>query len=152
MIDKENHLPEANQPVDETPTEMPSLTHLILGEIHKERNRQRDVEGFGPVHDDSEHSGGELLRAAACYLIKGGGPVSVEETRAIEFLWPWGGEWWKPKDRRRDIIRALALGVAELERMDRAEAKALGKLLARDKMEEHAAEGRAEMDIDGGDE
>ena len=30
--------------------------------------------------------------------------------------WPWALNWWKPKDRRRDLIRAGALIVAELER------------------------------------
>ncbi len=146
---------------DEDLARQSERTALILAEVSVERDRQRVVEGFGPVHDDSEHSGGELLKAAACYLIKGGGGNSVEEMRAIEFLWPWDGEWWKPKSRRRDIIRALALGVAELERMDRAEAKAAKdgdgpavcrEDLDREKMEEHAAEGRAEMDVDGGEE
>ena len=31
----------------------------------------------------------------------------------------WDSEWWKPKDRRRDLIRAGALIVAEIERLDR---------------------------------
>lgn len=98
-------------------------TKLILEEIEHERARQKFEEGFGPVHDDAEHSSGELLNAAVCYLIKGGEPTTVEQMRAIDHFWPWGAEWWKPKSRRRDIVRALALGVAELERMDRAEAK-----------------------------
>jgi hypothetical protein len=37
-----------------------------------------------------------------------------------EDLWPWHDDWWKPKDRRRDLIRAAALIVAEIERLDRA--------------------------------
>jgi hypothetical protein len=32
--------------------------------------------------------------------------------------------WWKPKDRRRDLVRAAALIIAEIERLDRdAEAR-----------------------------
>jgi hypothetical protein len=23
-------------------------------------------------------------------------------------MWPWDAEWWKPKDARRDLIRAAA--------------------------------------------
>ncbi len=126
---------------DDSDIEKPSATHMILVKVHQERFRQSAEEGFGPDHDDSEHAGGELLNAAVCYLIKGGNPTTVEQMRAIDHFWPWAGEWWKPKSRRRDIIRALALGVAELERMDRAEAKQQSEDL-----------GRAEMDIDGGDE
>ncbi|MFN3321313.1 MAG: hypothetical protein ACK43M_21435, partial [Allorhizobium sp.] len=35
-------------------------------------------------------------------------------------LWPWGIEWWKPTDRRRDLVKAGALIIAEIERLDRA--------------------------------
>lgn len=38
-------------------------------------------------------------------------------------LWPWDREWWKPKDRRRNLVRAAALLIAEIERLDRAEDK-----------------------------
>lgn len=34
--------------------------------------------------------------------------------------WPWGSSWWKPKDPRRDLVRAGALILAEIERIDRA--------------------------------
>jgi hypothetical protein len=42
----------------------------------------------------------------------------------LEWLWPWSVQWWKPKDRRRDLVRAGALIVAEIERLDRAAARA----------------------------
>ncbi len=36
--------------------------------------------------------------------------------------WPesWASCWFKPKDRRRDLIKAGALILAEIERLDRA--------------------------------
>jgi len=37
-----------------------------------------------------------------------------------EIVSAWAREWWKPKDRRRDLIRAAALIVAEIERLDHA--------------------------------
>lgn len=37
--------------------------------------------------------------------------------------WPWSPEWWKPKDPRRDLIRGIALLIAEAERRDRQEAQ-----------------------------
>lgn len=39
----------------------------------------------------------------------------------LGFSWPWNGRWWKPTNRRRDLIKAGALIVAEIERLDRAE-------------------------------
>jgi hypothetical protein len=41
-------------------------------------------------------------------------------------IWPWDRKWWKPKDRRRDLVRAGALILAEIERLDRAAAKTSG--------------------------
>jgi hypothetical protein len=36
-------------------------------------------------------------------------------------MWPWSREWWKPRNSRRDLVRAAALIVAEIERVDRKE-------------------------------
>lgn len=33
--------------------------------------------------------------------------------------WPWNAEWWKPSDRRRNLVKAAALILAEIERLDR---------------------------------
>lgn len=96
----------------------------VIDEITAERKRQIDVEGWTPEHDDA-HDSGEMALAAACYaagkiefsktIFMNGRPWSV----ALFNLWPWSREWWKPKDRRRDLIRAAALIVAEIERLDR---------------------------------
>lgn len=91
------------------------LSRLGLAlEVHAERNRQVIAEGYGPAHDD-QHSHGELADAAACYAA---GSASLE-TGSGRSVWPriWA---YKPKDRRRDLIRAGALILAELERLDRA--------------------------------
>lgn len=39
--------------------------------------------------------------------------------------WPttWAEDWWKPKNPRRDLVRAAALLIAEIERLDRAALK-----------------------------
>jgi hypothetical protein len=49
-------------------------------------------------------------------------------TGAIELArlaWPssWSRTWWKPSGGRRDLVKACALMVAEIERRDRAQAK-----------------------------
>lgn len=34
--------------------------------------------------------------------------------------WPWDFQWFKPSDDRRNLVKAGALILAELERLDRA--------------------------------
>lgn len=89
-----------------------------LDEIGNERARQVGVEGWGPKHDD-EHAGGELAKAAATYALYAG-EQRYDAHGNPPRLWPWDADWWKPKDKRRDLIRAGALIVAEIERLDRA--------------------------------
>ena len=88
----------------------------LINEIAAERQRQIEVEGWSVDHDD-QHADGSLAMAAAAYAH----PLS----KTAKWLWPpsWSLDWWKPKDRRRDLIRAAALIVAEIERLDRASAK-----------------------------
>lgn len=94
----------------------------VLDEIAAERKRQIEGEGWSPAHDDA-HKHGEMAGAAACYVMHGLkiGNTSLNNavTNMVSRLWPWADHWWKPKDRRRDLIRAAALLVAEIERLDR---------------------------------
>lgn len=102
--------------------------HVIL-EIARERERQMDIEGWTPDHDD-QHASGELASAAACYAIfsrlggdvrelLSGADASLSEAVFYRRYWPWGRAWWKPTTPRRDLIKAAALIVAEVERLDR---------------------------------
>lgn len=88
-----------------------------LAAIAMERMRQIDSEGWEPAHDDRADRG-QLGRAAAVYALTG---VGVAPPTG---LWPWAATWFKPKNRRRDLIRAGALIVAELERLERASGSA----------------------------
>lgn len=90
----------------------------IITEIAAERRRQMEVEGWTPQHDDA-HADGSLAQAAGCYaLVAGGADAENVEAR----YWPtsWLPTWFKPRDRRRNLIKAAALIVAEIERIDRA--------------------------------
>lgn len=99
----------------------------VIDEIAHERARQVAIEGWTPEHDD-EHLDGSLADAAACYaatsmiyrLHESSRPKYIS-TKIYMPAWPrsWAREWFKPKDRRRDLIRAGALIVAEIERLDR---------------------------------
>jgi len=99
-------------------------------DVIDERQRQIVGEEFDAAHDDA-HANGEIARAAACYA----SPVRVFKAveavgRAHESyvvyrdLWPWADKWWKPKlDRRSNLVKAGALILAEIDRIDRAVAK-----------------------------
>jgi hypothetical protein len=39
--------------------------------------------------------------------------------KGVPMGWPWDATWWKPKDRRSNLIRAGALMLAEKERLGR---------------------------------
>ena len=90
-------------------------------DVLAERQRQQDVEGWTPEHDD-EHDDYSLGFAAVSYAMpnKAIGGQGTKPTLA-PFTWPWDREWWKPKSYRENLVRAGALIIAEIERLDRAE-------------------------------
>lgn len=110
-----------------------------IEDIAAERDRQKSVEGWTLEHDD-EHMDGSLAEVAACYATthlplktvaehvdvsggRGDCPCWSIKRFRVPKLWPksWAPQWWNPKDRRRNLVRAGALIVAEIERLDRAE-------------------------------
>lgn len=92
---------------------------LAAHDVLAERQGQIEREGCTPEHDD-EHSDGALARAAACYAV-GIKHLEMprENTPYNAIVWPFDDEWWKPKDVRRNLVRAAALLIAEIERIDR---------------------------------
>lgn len=85
-------------------------------DVVAERQRQKTIEGWTPEHDD-EHCNGELAMAAVCYINETG---TVNRNGGKPWGWPWDASWWKPKTRRRNLVKAGALILAEIERLDRA--------------------------------
>jgi len=83
-------------------------------DVLAERLRQINVEGWTPEHDD-EYCHAELAHAAACYATS-----YYNDPICAPIGWPFLQSWWKPKDRRSDLVRAAAMIVAEIERLDRA--------------------------------
>lgn len=95
-------------------------------DIMSERLRQIHMEGWEPEHDDT-YDGGELAGAAACYArhVSARGWVYAENPAAYQDEdvpgdWPWAEEWWKPTSPYRDLEKAGALILAEMERINRA--------------------------------
>ncbi|MCO7708891.1 hypothetical protein [Pseudomonas aeruginosa] len=91
-------------------------------DVQAERRRQVENEGWTPEHDD-EHSYGQMGRAAACYALAGSSaPNDGTAALLVSLAWPWDEQWWKPSTARRDLVKACALALAEIERLDRATA------------------------------
>jgi hypothetical protein len=82
-----------------------------------ERWRQIEQEGWSLDHDDG-YQQRELGRAASCYLLHAG-----TESSTTPHDWPWSADWWKPAGYHRDLVRAIALAIAEGERFDRMRQK-----------------------------
>lgn len=110
-----------------------------IDDVLAERKRQIEIEGWSAAHDD-KHDAGDLACAAASYALNAGcqlNPLSQQPLDGAPVFWPWHTTfavsdghsdpqieasepaWWKPKDARRDLVRAAALIIAEIERIDR---------------------------------
>lgn len=100
------------------------LQNAASRDVLAERARQISDEGWTPEHDD-QYTNNELAHAAACYAMLAGTRARSDYDQPA--LWPWKRDWWKPRDRRHDLVRAAALILAEIERMDRAILRNLGK-------------------------
>lgn len=100
------------------PTSGP-MRHAVNA-VLAERLRQVTTEGWTPAHDD-KHSSGDLSKAAGCYALFS---EAFPDEGKPPPQWPWAREWWKPKDCRHDLVRAAALLIAEIERIDRREERA----------------------------
>ncbi|HDL7334815.1 TPA: hypothetical protein PXN07_000004 [Yersinia enterocolitica] len=94
----------------------------VILEIANERLRQINAEGWAPEHDD-QHANGELAMAACEYAKQAAvapwdEDIDYDQHPSGKF-WPWDESCWKPTTPRRDLVKAGALIVAELERLDR---------------------------------
>lgn len=93
-------------------------------DVWRERMRQLSVKEFSRDHDD-KHNYGALAAAAGCYALTACLRVPPYEDESVGLgvwtFWPWSAKRWKPSaDPRRNLIKAGALILAEIERLDRA--------------------------------
>lgn len=111
-------------------------SNRALMDIFAERQRQVSVEGWTPDHDDDAHDSGDLAAAASAYALAacdrlnpysqgdGGFDASLNGGLHDEHPPMWPDEWpWKPASPRRMLEKAGALILAEIERIDRKEAR-----------------------------
>lgn len=104
------------------------LTQAAI-DVLAERYRQIEAEGWTPGHDDEQRSG-QLAYAASVYALCAASPDAdravmdehgsyVSVPFRIRSKWPFDERWLKPNSRRRDLVKAGAFILAEIERLDR---------------------------------
>jgi len=89
----------------------------IINEIATERDRQILHEGYSQDHDDT-HKDGSLAAAAGAYAFAASQHFDLGDGLPM-FGWPWHARHWKPSSSRQMLVKAAALIVAEIERIDR---------------------------------
>lgn len=87
--------------------------------IREERRRQ--IEDLGITEEyDRRWAGGELLRAAGCYVHDVLRCLDKKPGRTFPLDWPWGSKSWHPLDKDhqiRELTKAGALIAAEIDRI-----------------------------------
>lgn len=106
-------------------------TSPAASDVLAERQRQISAEGWTPEHDD-EYDPGTLAAAAAAYTLHAAdhlNPYSQGDGGdEAPVMWPWvPASTWKPTTPRRDLVKAGALIIAEIERLDRTASLGGGK-------------------------
>lgn len=116
----------ADAPVSDRPAPDAVAEADAWRDVLAERQRQISTEGWDDIHDDMNDRS-ELAQAAACYALSGTPADEAvfihgrwKDPRDLFWPWSWDRSWWKPTNRRRDLIKAGALILAEIERLDRA--------------------------------
>ena len=87
--------------------QMPKYWNAAVADVINERVRQIEVEHWTADHDDHEYDGGDLICAGIC---AGAAAYAIAATDG------------KPAEPRRLLfVKAAALLIAEIERLDRKE-------------------------------
>lgn len=96
------------------------MMNKAIGDVINERKRQVSAEGYSTEGDDG-YVHGELAAAASVYAMTA--VVTLHDNNPATYeapdSWPWPQEAFKPKSQREDLVRAAALLIAEIERIDR---------------------------------
>lgn len=94
-----------------------------INDVILERRHQVEDLRYNTAHDD-QHDQKEIARAAGGYvhhyIYRTGVPGSVYQADPMPPTWPWDEIYWNPQTPREDLVRAAALIIAEIERIDRA--------------------------------
>lgn len=106
------------------------VTSKALKDVLTERRRRIEEKGWTPEHDDQHHTG-EIALAGAGYAHAAAWAVMAPSDKQFtddDRPTPWPDEWeFKPGMPRRMLVKATALMLAEIERIDRAEQLAVAQ-------------------------
>lgn len=101
---------------------------IAIRDLIAERRRQVREEGYHLERDD-QYTSGQLAEAASVYAFWAA-PSGYTPDAHLDYLntklppcWPFGPEQWKPANQRLMLIKAGALILAELDRLDRRTAR-----------------------------
>ena len=103
-----------------TPSTLPYS--VATTDVINERQRQITVEQYNAAHDERYTL--ELRDAAVCYVESAKRHKTERgqaELKELPHSWPWPAKFWKPKSERQDLVRAAALLIADIDRLDRDE-------------------------------
>ena len=120
---------DTNPTLHQLPGDLLAWGSQAVLDVASERRRQIEEEGWTPDRDDEMHDDGEIASAAASYALAAADVMRPypQGDGGFEFeppsMWLWGNKDWKPgNDPRRMLIKAGALILAEIERIDRKNA------------------------------
>lgn len=91
-----------------------TLTRAAV-DVNAERARQATM---FPAAQDDEYRREQLESAAAAYAL-----AAADRKDIAEDEWPWDLRTFKPGDQRRNLVKAGALILAAIERIDRRDAE-----------------------------
>lgn len=102
---------------------MTSFPEKAAFDVLAERWSHVTERGWVEEHDD-KYQRDELALAAVAYAMPGWvRDLTLGSLALWKMIWPWNLSWWKPRTRREDLVRAAALLIAEIARIDREEAR-----------------------------
>lgn len=93
----------------------------VLADVAAERQRQIDVHGHTLDRDQNVNHPGQLATAAAAHAVQAGARLQDPDIKVgvqPPSLWPFKPETWNPHEPRAALITAMALLMAEVERVD----------------------------------
>lgn len=97
--------------------------HTAALSVLEERLRQIDGEGYTAEGDD-HYTLGQLADAAGAYAWHAHTcNMDHHKITTVPPSWPWMAEHWKPTNQRQMLVKAGALILAEIERLDRKDAR-----------------------------
>lgn len=99
----------------------------VLAEMDRQYvTEEHGGEDYSPIQDDINNADYQMAWAALSYVYHyviwpEDHPNSIvrRKTTPAPLTWKWNSEHWKPKTPRRDLVRAVALLIREIERIDR---------------------------------